>query len=240
MTATLFLALASMASAGDDNIKTLDGITFYEEKGAIYARLREVATSFGESVNSAKGSWFIGKRQIDPRMTRRLLDGTLLVRLSSLANYGYLVRWDKESNRAVVKWKEKPGVAIFVRKGDQRVVVNKSHLMLVGWQGQSVVFRSPVGIGRMGYETPNGQYKVQPYRTKMHLSSIYNNTPMPWAVQIVGNIFVHGSPQARGRSSHGCIRLATSGANPAKWFYSWVEKGTPVSVQGHWPANAKN
>jgi lipoprotein-anchoring transpeptidase ErfK/SrfK len=159
--------------------------------------------------------------------------------LSSLFDYGYLVRWDEASKRAVVKSKAKPGVAIFVRRGDQRVVVNKSHLMLVGWQGQSVVFRSKVGIGRAGYDTPNGTFKVQPYRTEMHRSSLYNNTPMPWAVQIVGNIFVHGSPVAHGRSSHGCIRLPTSGKNPAKSFYDWVERGTAVSIQGHWPANAK-
>src|SRR6266853_4352195 len=30
--------------------------------------------------------------------------------------------------------------------------------------------------------------------------------------------------------------LAAGGANPAKWFYDWIDVGTPVSFRGHWPA----
>ena len=59
---------------------------------------------------------------------------------------------------------------------------------------------------------------------------------MPWSVQVHENIFIHGFRQVpRHPSSHGCIRLPLAGANPAKWFYNWIDLGTPVSIKGHWP-----
>jgi hypothetical protein len=30
--------------------------------------------------------------------------------------------------------------------------------------------------------------------------------------------------------------LPLAGANPAKWFYDWIDVGTLVSIRGHWPA----
>jgi hypothetical protein len=56
-------------------------------------------------------------------------------------------------------------------------------------------------------------------------------------VQVHENIFIHGFQKVPRRpSSHGCIRLPLRGANPAKWFYNWIDIGTPVSIRGHWPA----
>ena len=60
---------------------------------------------------------------------------------------------------------------------------------------------------------------------------------MPWSVQVHENIFIHGFRKVPRRpSSHGCIRLPLTGANPAKWFYNWIDLGTPISIKGHWPA----
>ena len=51
------------------------------------------------------------------------------------------------------------------------------------------------------------------------------------------NVFIHGFQKVpRHPASHGCIRLPLAGANPAKWFYDWIDVGTPVSIRGHWPA----
>jgi len=71
----------------------------------------------------------------------------------------------------------------------------------------------------------------------MHRSRLYHNAPMPWSVQVHENIFIHGFRKVPRRpSSHGCIRLPLTGANPAKWFYNWIDLGTPISIKGHWPA----
>jgi hypothetical protein len=71
----------------------------------------------------------------------------------------------------------------------------------------------------------------------MHRSRLYHNAPMPWSVQVHENIFIHGFRKVpRHPSSHGCIRLPLAGANPAKWFYDWIDIGTPIGIKGHWPA----
>ncbi len=59
---------------------------------------------------------------------------------------------------------------------------------------------------------------------------------MPWSVQVHENIFIHGFRKVPRRpASHGCIRLPLTGANPAKWFYHWIDLGTPIRIRGHWP-----
>ncbi|MBC8063311.1 MAG: L,D-transpeptidase family protein [Chlorobia bacterium] len=227
-----------IATSGSQALKTLDGITFNDQPGVLYARLKQVSNSFGVGVGKSKGVLHLNKKPIQMANTRKLLDGTMLFRLGALAHHGFTVRWDDVANRAVVKSAAKSGSAIYVRKGLQRVVINKKELMLVAWQGTSVVLRSKVAIGRAANQTPNGIFKAQAYRTKLHRSSLYGNAPMPWAVHIVGDIFIHGSDQAQGRSSHGCIRLPMKGRNPARWLYSWIEKDSPVTILGKWPKNA--
>jgi len=234
---TLSLMLASEPDR--PQLSTVDGVTFHSSPERIYVPVRKIGNAFGLAITYENRTFALKGRQIDSGQTRRTLNGSLLMSLNEFRNHGMTVNWDSKAKRATVKLAANPGKAVYVRRGDQRVVVNKSRLMMAAWQGENVVFRSQIGIGREGYNTPSGNYRVQPYRARMHRSSLYNNTPMPWSVQIVGNIFIHGSEVARGRSSHGCIRLPTTGANPAKWFYEWVERGTPVSIQGAWPAGAK-
>jgi hypothetical protein len=235
----MMFALILASDLDRPQLSTVDGVTFHASPGRIYVSVRKISNVFGMPITYENRTFALMGRQIDVGQTRRLLNGSLLLNISELRKHGMTVNWDAKSKRATVKSAAIPGKAIYVRRGDQRVVVNKSRLVMAAWQGSNVVFRSQIGIGREGYNTPSGNYKVQPYRARMHRSSLYNNTPMPWSVQIVGNIFIHGAEVARGRTSHGCIRLPTCGANPAKWFYEWVERGTPISIQGAWPAGAK-
>ena len=86
-------------------------------------------------------------------------------------------------------------------------------------------------------KTPAGEFRAGPVKSRMHRSRLYHNAPMPWSVQVHENIFIHGFRKVPRRpSSHGCIRLPLTGANPAKWFYNWIDLGTPISIKGHWPA----
>jgi lipoprotein-anchoring transpeptidase ErfK/SrfK len=72
----------------------------------------------------------------------------------------------------------------------------------------------PVSTGRTGYRTPAGRY--QPYLLRrMHYSSKYYNSPMPYSIFFRGGYAIHGTSDIRrlgGPASHGCIRLHTANA----------------------------
>ena len=54
---------------------------------------------------------------------------------------------------------------------------------------------------------------------------------MPWSVQVSGNVFVHGFTSVPDYpASHGCIRVPLTGRNPAKFFYEWINVGTPIAI----------
>jgi lipoprotein-anchoring transpeptidase ErfK/SrfK len=66
-----------------------------------------------------------------------------------------------------------------------------------------------VSTGRRGYHTSIGSFR--PYLLKrMHYSSKYENSPMPYSVFFRGGYAIHGTSYIKslGRSvSHGCVRL---------------------------------
>lgn len=67
-----------------------------------------------------------------------------------------------------------------------------------------------VSTGRRGFETPRGNFRAQ-WLDPEHLSSKYENAPMPHSVFFSGGYAVHGSYDVRhlGRpASHGCVRLS--------------------------------
>jgi lipoprotein-anchoring transpeptidase ErfK/SrfK len=113
----------------------------------------------------------------------------------------------------------------------KRVVINKTDQTLRAYEGGQLVFKSRVSTGRPGKETPCGSFSAKS-KSRMHYSSLYENAPMPYSVQISGNYFIHGfSSVPNWPASHGCIRLPL---NAAPAFYNWVEPGTPISVTGKW------
>ncbi len=122
---------------------------------------------------------------------------------------------------------------------NKRVEVDLANQRLRAYQGARLVLDSSISTGREGKKTPAGEFKAGPVKSRMHRSRLYHNAPMPWSVQVHENIFIHGFRKVPRRpSSHGCIRLPLTGANPAKWFYAWIDLGTPISIKGHWPAAA--
>jgi lipoprotein-anchoring transpeptidase ErfK/SrfK len=66
-----------------------------------------------------------------------------------------------------------------------------------------------VSTARRGYHTPIGSFR--PYLLKrMHYSSKYENSPMPYSVFFRGGYAIHGTGYIKslGRPvSHGCVRL---------------------------------
>jgi len=80
-----------------------------------------------------------------------------------------------------------------------------------------------VSTARKGYHTPVGSFR--PYLLKrMHYSSKYENSPMPYSVFFLGGYAIHGTGYLKslGRPvSHGCVRLHP---RHAAALYSLVRK----------------
>ena len=122
------------------------------------------------------------------------------------------------------------GRSLSVTPRAKRVEINLAVQQLRAWQGDRLVLQSRISSGRYG-STPSGNFEAGPYKARMHRSSKYHNAPMPWSVQINGPVFIHGFTSVPDYpASHGCIRVPLSGSNPARFFYEWVDRGTPVRV----------
>ncbi len=216
-----------------------DLVTFADAPGKGFLPLREVAKAFGRWAGFAGGKATLDGAPLDPKALRKLGDGTLLVPLSLLQSHGLLVG-EPKGQLVALKDKKHPGRFLYARHGQKRVFVNKREQTLVAFEGQRKVLTTRVSTGREGKETPTGIFKAQAYKDRFHKSRLHNDAPMPWSVQIVGNVFIHGFKSVPGRAaSSGCIRVPLTGENPARWFYYWVEPGTPVSLLGKWPKNVE-
>jgi len=82
----------------------------------------------------------------------------------------------------------------------------------------------PITSGRPGYRTPPGTFRVQ-WKDIDHLSSEFDNAPMPYSVFFNGGIAFHAGSLSQ--QSHGCIHLS-SGA--AKTYYNTLRVGDLVQV----------
>lgn len=122
----------------------------------------------------------------------------------------------------------------FAEGGRKHVQIDKSTQMLRAYEGNLLVFQSKVSTGRQGKETPNGEFHAAS-KSLMHYSTLYDNAPMPYSVQINSNYFIHGfSYVPNFPASHGCIRMPV---NAARQFYDWISLGTPVEITGSWGAS---
>ncbi|MBK8040503.1 MAG: L,D-transpeptidase [Verrucomicrobiaceae bacterium] len=220
-----FLNLIASGRAG-----TVDAVTFAAQPGKLFIPVSEAVDELGwEVIRDEKGHVTrLNVLELRPGMLRQLLDGTELVSTVQLATAGAEV--------AVMNADGAVKVGGFfrgftLRAGAQRVEVSLKNQRLKGWQGDRLVLETKISSGRNG-ATPAGEFHAGPYRSKLHFSSLYNNAPMPWSVQINRHIFIHGfSSVPDYPASHGCIRMPLTGGNAARFFYEWVLSGTPVSVK---------
>ena len=214
----------------------LEGITFAEASERLYLPVLELGDQFGWKVKPGEKSGdLVVNGVLFPRSKlRRLVAGTSLVSLQDLSPLGITVTWDAAAQVARVQYGKK---SFAVRNGPKRVDVNQRAQRLRAWQGSRKVLDSRVSTGRRDHPTPNGYFTAGPLKKPMVISRRYDNTPMPWSVQVRGNILIHGSRSVPLHAdSHGCIRLPLGRRNPARWFYDWVTLGTPITIRTSWPA----
>src|SRR6266446_4979296 len=214
----------------------LDGVSFSNDPHILFVPVEEIALALGWEMHFDKesGQLSLNDHLIDAGHLRKLTNGTLLVPLDELQRAGATITWSDDGMQALVTSDHKKVAIQFANK---RVEVDLANQSLRAYQGARLVLESSISTGREGKKTPSGEFKAGPVKLPMHRSRLYHNAPMPWSVQVHENIFIHGFQKVpRHPSSHGCIRLPLAGANPAKWFYDWIDVGTPVSIKGHWPA----
>lgn len=216
LTSILFVSCAfdQQVSINGADSPAVDGITFANEQGEIYLPLGEVEVFLVKQLASQK--------------RRTLSDGTLLVALADLEKAGAKVLRDVSGQSAVIS---RGRHRLKVKVGAKRAEVKLSEQRLRAWQGDRLVLSSRVSSGRSG-RTPTGKFLAGPYKARRHYSSLYNDAPMPYSVQVSGNIFIHGFTSVPNYpASHGCIRVPLDEGNPARFFYEWVSVGTPVEVR---------
>ena len=207
----------------------IDGITFAIDARSVYVPLYEATDRLGRTVDydAQQNEVLINKQPFAYRSIRHLLDETALVSLTTLANAGASVDWDEDHKQATVRRKRK---SLEVIVGAKRTEVSLAEQRLRAFQGNRLVLECRISSGRSG-RTPSGSFTAGPYKARRHYSSLYQNAPMPWSVQVTGHVFIHGFTSVPNYpASHGCIRLPLNEGNPAKFFYEWVDKGTPIKI----------
>lgn len=207
-----------------------EAITFAAEPGQLYVPLAEAAQTlrWRMELNEAGKCIQLNSVELPAGSLRSLNDGTELISASGIRSAGAEVFLTADSRAATVQHRRRH---FTMTAGPKRVEISLAKQRLTAWEGDRMVLESRISSGRRG-STPAGNFRAGPFRARMHFSSRYHNAPMPWSVQIRGHVFIHGFTIVPNYpASHGCIRLPLDGLNPAKFFYEWVDNGTPVSVR---------
>lgn len=218
----------SLAVSAAAEVTVIDGVSFSVASEILYVPIKDVGTVLGWQMRSDGEAFFVGERKIN--LMKTLPDGTRLVPINSLKHLGL------EVGGALPEYTISDGLTeLIVRKAEKRVVISKKEQKLRAYQGDRLVIETNVSTGKKGHTTPSGSWKAGPEKSRMRYSRKYDNSPMPWSVQIVGDVFMHGYRSVPRRpASHGCIRLPLTGINPAKFIWEWIDLGTPITIDTHW------
>lgn len=220
------------------NSKTISGITFDLDvfgkgtggDGKTYVSVRSAADALGWPVEAQKGKITLNNKPLARDPSGPLPDGSWVMPVRLLTDYGATVDYQPGLGAIVTAG----GKSIVVKQGQKRVVVDLTKQHMTAYQGGAIIMTSGISSGRDGHRTPIGTFHATEYKDRDHKSRLYDEAPMPWAVQIVGNIFFHGYEAVERRpESHGCIRMPMDGRNPARFLFYWITPGTPVEIVGH-------
>jgi lipoprotein-anchoring transpeptidase ErfK/SrfK len=118
-----------------------------------------------------------------------------------------------------------------------------AHTFTVSIDGQ-VMREMPASLGKPGFDTPVGTFKVLEKQRSVVFDSRTIGIPLDdpegylidgeYAVRVTwGGVYVHSAPwsvgsQGSANVSHGCINLSPENA---EWYFSTVKVGDPVIVQ---------
>ena len=232
MNTSPFLALLLLLAAPfpSPGAPTLEAITFALDPKHTFLPLIEASQQLGWSprTDEEKGTVILNGKILSTTTMRTLTDGTMLISLDTLAKTGATVTRQEDDSAFKVASSSR---YFRVVRADKRAEVDLKNQRLRAWEGKRLVLDTNISSGR-GSSTPSGNFKAGPYKGRRHYSSRYNNAYMPYSVQVTGHIFIHGFKHVpKYPASHGCIRLPyLTGGNPARFFYEWIDKGTPITI----------
>lgn len=121
-------------------------------------------------------------------------------------------------------------VLLFAKK---EVLIDLNLQKVYAMEDGMIIFDGRISSGKSGHETPTGEFTVLQKKRK-HKSTLYpkpdGGAKMPYMMRLTWDgIAMHQGYVPKKPASHGCIRLQR---RFAKKLFSWVDKGTPVSVEG--------
>lgn len=220
----LVVALLAVPSAASTTASKTGGVTFNGDKTSIYVSARIASKALGVPLDYDKTSdlAFLGSLPLDHESA---VGEEHFVRLTALTKLGAKLE-QAGRNKVAVRLN---GRQLVVETGAKRAIVDKSKQELYIYQGGQLVLTSRVSTGKDGGSTPVGTFRTGYTKDAYKSSFKYNDAPMPWAVHVTGNVFIHGSANVPNYpASHGCVRLP---GDAAEWFYKWVEPGTVVTIR---------
>ncbi|SFV56621.1 hypothetical protein MNB_SV-8-190 [hydrothermal vent metagenome] len=115
----------------------------------------------------------------------------------------------------------------------QEIVVDLSEQKAYAIEDGYIVFEGRISSGKIGRETPNGEFKILQKKRK-HVSNLWpkpnGGAKMPYMMRLTNSgIAMHLGYVPNRPASHGCIRLKNGFAQK---MYRWARVGTPVYVEG--------
>jgi len=232
MTITRFLALLIplTTALSAPATPTLEAITFALDSKRTFLPLIEASQKLGWSprADEEKRTVVLNGKTLSTRAMRTFTDGTKLISLQTLTVAGATVTPQEDDPAFKVSFSRRHFRVI---RAGKRAEINLKEQLLRAWEGKRLVLETNISSGR-GSSTPSGEFKAGPYKARRHYSSRYNNAYMPYSVQVTGHIFIHGFKHVpKYPASHGCIRLPyLTDENPARFFYEWIDKGTPITI----------
>ena len=203
--------------------QTVGGVTFANQPNTLYVCARQVADTLCVPLtyDSRSDLAYLGNIPIDYEQT---VGETRFVKVTALQQLGAQI--DKSIKEITVKLN---GKQLKIKTGRKQAVVDKKKQQMKVYEGGELILVTRVSTGKYSRSTPDGTFHVGSSKDAYHSSAKYNEAPMPWAVHVTRNIFIHGGVVPDYPASHGCVRLPD---DAARFFYNWSEPGTVVQIRG--------
>lgn len=219
------------AKPAKPELDAIGAVTFGDERGTTYVLARDLAARMGSQVFLSPDEKTLTLDEKEFTKFRRTYVGDVLIPLREVTKFQGVFFVDPTSNQLRVTM---PQGEFAVEVGKKRIDVDQSTQELNAYQGNILVIKTNVSTGRPGHHTPNGDFQTGP-KERMHYSHKYNDAEMPYAIQVNGDVFLHGYTSVPSYpASHGCVRIPLGRKNPARYLFGWVERGIDTKIHGEY------
>ena len=209
--------------------EAVPGITFADKSGVTYVVARTLSQRLSLDIELSPDEKVLKIGDKEFTQFRRLYSGEILLPIREISRFDGTIEPSTEAGKFVVKCTAGQFDLVI---GKKHIDVDKAAQELTAYQGDVIVIKTNVSTGRPGHNTPNGEF-ITGSKERMHYSHKYNDAEMPYAVEVNGDVFFHGYGSVpHYPASHGCIRIPLGRKNPAKYLFSWVNRGVNVNIFG--------